>query len=193
MAEAVQSRPRHYGAVGATYGNVAYDMNYAGGATRPLERGGEVLRPQPRVRPREKSLTRPVVRVREAGQVSLFAVVGFLAVGVFAMLLLMSYVQLTVSADQVVGLKSQLSTLQAEHTKLAAQYELTYDLGSIEAQVTADGSMVKADAGQIYTIDLSEPDSVVRFDQVAAPAAAETNALLDGLGNLWSRLVEYFK
>lgn len=192
MAEAVKSRPARYGAVGATYGNVAYDMSYGGGATRPLERGGEVLRPQPRVRPREKSLTRPVVRVREAGHVSPFAVVGFLAVGVFAVLLLMSYVQLTVAADQVVGLKSQLETLQAEHVKLSAQYELTYDLGSIEAQVTADGSMVKAAPSQIFTIDLSAPDSVLHYSD-AAVETGDGVTLWTQAGNFFDGLLAYFK
>ena len=31
--------------------------------------------------------------------------------------------------------------------------------------MTADGSMVKPAAGQIYTLDLSESDSVVYYDQ----------------------------
>ena len=189
MAEAVKRRPAHYGAQNTTYGNVA--LAYSGAAARPLRREDEVLRPQPRVRTRERSLTRPVVRVREAGHVSLFAVVGFLAVGVFAALLLMSYVQLTVAADQVVTLKSQLSSLEADRTKLLAQYELTYDLGSIEAQVTATGRMVKPEASQIYTIDLSEPDSVVRYDQ-AAPAAPDQDLWAE-LGRVWSGLLEYFR
>ena len=191
MAEAVKRRPARYSAVGATYGNVAYDMSYGGSAARPQERGGEVLRPKPRVRTREKSLTRPVVRVREAGHVSLFAVAGFLAVGVFAALLLMSYVQLTVSADQVVSLKSELSTLETERARLLAQYELTYDLGSIEAQVTASGSMVKPESSQIFTIDLSEPDSVVRYDQPAGELPAQD--LLAGVGQFWNSVMEYFR
>ncbi len=37
---------------------------------------------------RERALTRTKVQAREAGQASVFAVIGFLAVGVFAALLL---------------------------------------------------------------------------------------------------------
>ena len=72
-----------------TYGSVAYAPAYDGTAVRAPRRE-EVLRPKPRVRPRERVLTRTQVQVREAGQASVFAVIGFLAVGVFAALLLLS-------------------------------------------------------------------------------------------------------
>ena len=65
-----------------TYGSVAYAPAYDGTAVRAPRRE-EVLRPKPRVRPRERVLTRTQVQVREAGQASVFAVIGFLAVGVF--------------------------------------------------------------------------------------------------------------
>lgn len=68
-----------------TYGSVAYAPAYDGTAVRAPRRE-EVLRPKPRVRPRERVLTRTQVQVREAGQASVFAVIGFLAVGVFAAL-----------------------------------------------------------------------------------------------------------
>ena len=69
-----------------TYGSVAYAPAYDGTAVRAPRRE-EVLRPKPRVRPRERGLTRTQAQVREAGQASVFAVIGFLAVGVFAALL----------------------------------------------------------------------------------------------------------
>ena len=74
-----------------TYGNVAYAPVYEGNAVR-VPRREETLQPKPRVRPREqeRTLTRTRVQVREAGEVSPFAVIGFLAVGIFAALLLWS-------------------------------------------------------------------------------------------------------
>lgn len=192
MAEAVKRRPDQYSAPNATYGNVAYDLGYTGAARHPQRGGSEVLRPQPRVRQRAHSLTRPVVRVREAGQVSPFAVIGFLAVGIFATLLLLSYVRLTVTADNVASLKTELAALEDEHTKLLAQYELAYDLNSIEAQVTSNGSMVKPEAGQIFTLDLSEPDSVVRYSD-ATQAETAAAGVQEELSALWRRLVEYFR
>ena len=96
------------------------------------------------VRPRERAVVRPRVRVREAGLVSPFAVVGFLAVGVFAVLLLFSYVQLTTISQQVVELRSEMTALQSEEAKLRTAYELSYDLSSIEETMTASGAMVRA-------------------------------------------------
>ena len=118
MASATARKRTRYAETRGTYGNLAY----AEPAVRPLERGGaEVLRPQPKVRTRERAAVRPKVRVREAGQISVFAVVGFLAVGVFAVLLMLSTVQLTRVSDEMISLKSQLSNLQSEEKKLMAQ------------------------------------------------------------------------
>ena len=159
---AARKRSRYAQTTHSVYGNLAY----APGLERVPQRGGsEVLRPRPKSRPKERALVRPKVQVREAGQVSVFAVVGFLAVGVFAVLLMLSTVQLTMVSDEVVSLRSELSDLQSEEAKLMAQYELAFDPSTIEEKVTADGSMVKPAAGQIYTLDLSEADSVVHYDQ----------------------------
>ena len=185
MASATAQRRNRSIQPRGTYGNLAY----AQPAARPLERGGaEVLRPQPKVRPRERALTRPKARVREAGQISIFAVVGFLAVGVFAVLLMLSTVQLTMVSDEVVSLRSQLSSLQSEEAKLMAQYELAFDPSTIEERVTADGSMVKPAAGQIYTLDLSESDSVVYYDQESTGGS-----LLDTVRDMIDGALSYFR
>ncbi|NCB63277.1 MAG: hypothetical protein EOM52_06625 [Clostridia bacterium] len=192
MTATVKRKPNRY-SVPATNGSAAYALNYDGSAVRqPGYGGAEVLRPRPKVRTREKAITRPVARVREAGHISLFAIVGFLAVGVFASLLLMSYVQLTVASDHVSNLNSELSALKSEQKKLLAKYELAYDLSGIEAQVTADGSMVKPEAGQIYTIDLSEPDSVVHYDQISK-ADATVNGIFDEAKHVFTSILEYFR
>lgn len=112
MATAVKRRSRY-----TNYSRVPYDA-YDGSAARQLQRE-EVLRPRPMVRPRERAVVRPRVRVREAGLVSPFAVVGFLAVGVFAVLLLFSYVQLTTISQQVVELRSEMTALQSEEASCA--------------------------------------------------------------------------
>lgn len=147
------------------YGNVAYDPVWEGGAAAPAPERQEVLRPRPNVRPKERTMARPRVQVREAGAVSPFAVVGFLAVGVMAVLMLMSCVRLTVINDETVQLRSELSQLQKEEATLLAQYELAYDLQAIEDQLTADGTMVKPSSSQMMVLDLSEPDNVVVYEQ----------------------------
>ena len=177
MASATARKRTRYAETRGTYGNLAY----AEPAVRPLERGGsEVLRPQPKV------------RVREAGQISVFAVVGFLAVGVFAVLLMLSTVQLTRVSDEMISLKSQLSNLQSEEKKLMAQYELAYDLSTIEQKVTSDGSMVKPQSSQIYTLDLSEEDSVVHYSR--ENGGTETvDSLISSLKSLLDGALSYFR
>lgn len=192
MATAAAAKRSRYSSPRATYGSVAYDLDYAERTARPLRGGEEVLQPRPMVRPRERAVARPRIKTREAGKVSLFAVVGFLAVGVFAVLLIMSCIQLNTYSDEIAGLKTELSSLQSEETKLRTQYELAFDLASIETAVTSNGSMVKPQSGQILYMDLSEPDSVVVFHDKETP--------VEGAGGLWAgvqeilgNMVEYFK
>ena len=63
-----------------TYGSVAYAPAYDGSAIRAPGRES-TLQPRPKARPRtrEQALTRTKVQVREAGEVSPFAVIGFAA------------------------------------------------------------------------------------------------------------------
>lgn len=185
MAAEARRRARY-----ATYGSVAYAPGCDGTAARRLERG-EVARPLPREHAGTRVRTRPRVRVREQGRISVFAVVGFLAVGIFAALLLMSYVRLTTLSTEAGALRSQLSSLKTEETKLQAQYELAYDIKSIEQKVTADGTMVKPQSGQIYTVDLAEPDSVVHYgdDQAKTGAAGALSAAKE----VFQTIVEYFR
>ena len=142
------------------YRNLNYQ--YDGSAVRVAQEE-EDLQPQPRVRPRERELARPKVAVRPAGKVSLFAVTGFGAVAVLAVLILMSYIQLTTISNQVVSLNSEMTQLRGEEATLRARYELAYDLGAIEKAVTSDGSMSRPQAGQMVYVDLTEPDSVVLY------------------------------
>lgn len=185
MATAAKRRTEY-----RTYHRVAYD-SYDGSAARQLEQGAEVLQPRPQVRPRERAAVRPRVQVREAGKVSVFAVTGFLAVGLLAVLLMFSYVKLTAISDQVVDLRSELTTLRSEEAKLRAQYELAYDLSSIEEQAVASGNMVKPQNGQVIYVDLSEPDSVEFFGQEEKSAGFA--GAVDSFKSICSEVVEYFK
>ena len=72
-----------------TNGSVAYAPAYSGNTVRSPKRGQDT-RSLPKRAPRNEELVRPQAQVRQAGQVAPFAVVGFLAVGVFAVLLLLS-------------------------------------------------------------------------------------------------------
>ncbi len=88
----------------STYGSVAYAPAYDGSAVRAPRREEELQRapaPYPKRRQQVRKQERARVQVRQAGTVAPFAVVGFLAVAVFAVMLITSYTQLTVANDEM--------------------------------------------------------------------------------------------
>lgn len=160
-----ERRTRRY----ETYGSMAYQPEYQQGTAAPARRAHEPERERrPRVQPRTKTAARPQVQVRSQGAVAPFAIIGFAAVALCALLLVMTSAQLAMTNDEIVTLNATLSDLQSEEKVLTAQYELTYDLAAIEAQLTADGSMIKATSGQTIYLDMSEGDNVIYYE------AAET-------------------
>ena len=168
------------------YRNLTYSA-YDGSAARVLD-GEEILRPEPRVRPRQQELARPKVHTREAGKVSLFAVTGFAAVAVLAVFIIMSYVQLSTVSSEVVSLSNEMTRLQSEEAVLRARYELAYDVGAIESAVTADGSMSRPQLGQIVYVDMTEPDSVVIYDQ---PQESD-GGFLEAVREMADNILAYF-
>lgn len=160
-----------------TYGTAAYQPYYDGNTVRAPRR-----EQRPQVQPRRHVVRRPQVQVRQAGSFSPLAVAGFAVVAACAALLLIASARLMVISDQTVTLRSQLAALQAEQTALLAQRERSYDLEAIEAQLTADGTMVKPRSSQVSYLTAAEPDSAVLFReaQPQGPAA------------LFSRLERFF-
>ena len=167
-----------------TYGSVAYAPAYDGSAIRAPGRES-TLQPRPKARPR----TRTKVQVREAGEVSPFAVIGFAAVGVFAALLIFSYAQFVMANDAVVTLRNDLKTLQAENVTLSARYEQVFDMERIQAAV--GDTMVRPTEEQIVYLDLSEPDSVVLYGE--EETASGIQGALQGFKNIVHELTEYFR
>ena len=170
-----------------TNGSVAYAPVYEGNVVRSPRRQEE-QRSVPKRPPKHRAVERPRVEVRQAGHVAPFGVVGFLAVGVFAVLLLLSYLQLHMVSDSVVSLRNQLGELQAQNASLSAQYEQVFDMEHLEAAVGA--TMIRPTADQITYIDMSQPDSVV-LHAGASPMAGAVGAV-HGAQEVFSSLVEYF-
>lgn len=161
-----------------TYGNVAYDPAY----DPQVEREG---RAEPLVRTRERVAAREHVRVRQAGYVAPVAVLGFVMVAVMAVLLLTQYVQIAQTSNEIVRLRREADTLAAENAKLVTEYELAFDLKSVEEQVAASGTMVQPQAGQIITLNVVEPDSARIYTNEAENIPAELwNSLTEAVGNI---------
>ena len=170
-----------------SYGSVAYAPVYEGNTVRAPRREQEEdlhRAPQPRRRP----LQRTQVEVRQAGTVAPFAVIGFLAVAIFAAMLLASHARCTVLNAEVVQLRGELSTLQSENAKLTARYEQVFDMDKIQAAV--GDTMVRPAGSQAVYLDLSEPDTVVVYN--AAGNTRFTDAL-DSVKETLGELIEYFR
>ncbi len=165
-----------------TYGSAAYDPAYA----PQREDRTEAM---PRIRTRERAAARAHARIRPAGYVAPTAVMGFVLVAVMAVLLLAGYAQTAQVSDQIVHLRREGETLSEENAKLRTEYELCFDLKTVEEQVAASGAMVQPQPGQIVTLNIAEPDSAKFY---AAPDS--------GAGSFWSEvgqtldnLVAFFK
>ena len=172
----------------STYGSVAYAPAYDGSAVR-APHPEEIQQPVHRERVRRRALERAQVKVREAGQVAPFAVVSFLAVAVFAVMLLLSSAQYLAVTNEVVGLRSQMSKLEREYVTLSAEYERVFDLDSIQEAVGSE--MIKPTGDQVVYIDLSEPDAVTVFgaEEGVSPLSEALDEIKDAVGGL----LEYFQ
>lgn len=148
-----------------TYGSLAYQPDYQRGTAAPARRAREPERRQePRVQPRTRTAARPQVAVRPQGAVAPFAILGFVAVALCALLLVMTSAQLAMANNEIVTLNDTISDLQREEKILTAEYELAYDLNAIEQELISEGRMVKASSGETVYLDMSEGDNVVYYD-----------------------------
>lgn len=175
----------------STYGSVAYAPAYEGNTVRAPRREEELRRapaPRPERREQVRRHERARAEVRPAGAVAPFAVVGFLAVAVFAVMLITSYARLTMVNDEMMDLRSQLSELQSENVTLSAQYEKVFDLDTIQEAV--GDTMVRPTRDQVVYIDLSAPDTVTVFRE---ESVSGLQSILDGVGKVLDGIVEYFR
>ncbi|MGI6498342.1 MAG: hypothetical protein ACOX0U_05915 [Oscillospiraceae bacterium] len=170
-------------------GNAAYDLSYVGnaGAGTHVGHPDPTVRPRTRTKAKPKSRSRVKLRVRKQQKISPMAVVGFLAVAAFAVVLLLSYADLMAVSDRVVRLKSESKELKKQEAILQAKYERTFDLNAIEENFTSLGTMAKPRADQVVYVDMSEPDSA----QVIQKGTGQTAP--DGVKNFLAMAVEYFK
>ena len=157
------------------------ELRHAGEAPRHQQTAQE--------KPKARTVAEPKVRVREKQRVSVFSVLGFAGVLAMAVLVILSYVQITMLSSDTVALKRQLSTLETEQVRLTARYEQIFDLASVQEAAEAAG-MVKPGTSQICYVDLSVGDSAVVYRQ------EETTTLrrvLTGLNHGASAVKEYFE
>ncbi len=100
---------------------------------------------------------------RVAQSVPVVAMVGFAAVVMMAVMMMVSYVQLTDLSTQVTSLRTELSLLETENITLTTTYEQMFDLATVKESATTSG-MTKPSSSQIYYIDLSGGDTAVVYE-----------------------------
>lgn len=144
-------------------GNLARDLDWAV-RERELNHAGEVsrYRSEERTTTRVRSKTQEQVLVRERQSVSAVTVLGFAAVAVMAVLMLLSYIQLTALSADTVALKNQLNSLEAQQVVLTAQHEQMFDMSTVK-EIAGEAGMSKPSSSQIYYLDLAGEDSAVVY------------------------------
>lgn len=140
-------------------GSLAYDLDYAV-RERELRHAGEA----PRAREKAKVYEAPRVLLRARQVVSPLAMLSVAAIMGLALLLLMSYMQLTALSTETVKLQSQLTELAEENVSLTAQYQRMFDMASVKEAAEAAG-MSKPSSTQMSRLDLSAGDSAVAYRQ----------------------------
>ena len=143
----------------AVNGSLAYDLDYAV-RERALRHAGEA----PKAREKAKVYEAPRVLLRARQVVSPLAVLSVAAIMGLALLVLMSYVQLTMLSADTVKLQSQLEELESENVALTAQYQRMFDMASVKEAAEAAG-MSKPSSTQMSQLDLSAGDSAVAYRQ----------------------------
>lgn len=148
-------------------GSSAYELDWED-RQRELDHAGEARRYREEQRRQEqavkkvRSTTR--VQVREAQHVSAFTILGVTAVLLMSLMLLGSYINLTMISSETVKLQRQMSELETENVALTAQYQQMFDLTTVKEVARAAG-MDKPSATQVCYIDLSGGDSAVVYRQ----------------------------
>lgn len=170
----------------STDGNLARDLDWAV-RERELEHAGEVPRHQ-RTQAAPKVYQKEQVLVRERQPVPVLTVLGVTAVIAAAVMLLLSYVQLTTLAADTVALKSELTVLEAENVSLTAQHEQMFDMATVK-EVAAAAGMAKPTSSQITYLDLDSEDSAVVY-QTESPSLLDR--MLSSLHHGIYAVVEYF-
>ena len=153
------ARDMRYRGKQAVNGSLAYDLDYAV-RERALRHAGEA----PKAREKAKVYEAPRVLLRARQVVSPLAVLSVAAIMGLALLVLMSYVQLTMLSADTVKLQSQLEELESENAALTAQYQRVFDMASVKEAAEAAG-MSKPSSTQMSQLDLSAGDSAVAYRQ----------------------------
>lgn len=195
MAASVRKvRRKYYNTPGAINGNLARELS-SYELERKLEHSGQLAPDEYYIRHKEsrsdvlaRQRAKAKAAVRPAQKVSPMAVIGFSAVAVMTLALLLCYIRINAISSNIVDMKDQISKLEVEQVSLLTRYEQAFDLTTVKEAAQAAG-MSQPDDSQIYYIDLPGEDQVVSYGN------QETNVLsrfFAAIGRNIYAAVEYF-
>lgn len=195
MAASVRNtRRKYYNTPGAVSGNLARELD-SYELERRLEHSGQLAPDEYYVRRREsksdvlaRRRAKVKAAVRPAQKVSPLAVIGFSAVAVMMVALLMCYIRINAISSSIVEMKEQISALEVEQVSLLTRYEQAFDLATVKEAAQAAG-MHQPDDSQIYYIDLPGEDQAVSYENQESNVVSRFFA---SIGRNIYAAVEYF-
>lgn len=194
MAASTKKRPRRYNTPGVVSGNLARELNHQE-LERRLETSGQLDFDQQYRRRKEteaeliaRQRARAKAAVRPAQKVSPAAVLGFTAVSVLTVLLLLCYVEMNAISTRIVTMKSEIEQLEIEQVSLMAQYEQAFDMATVK-EAAEEAGMTQPSDSQIYYVSLPGEDQAVAVNQQEEGVISQ---ILAFLGQRFYAMVEYF-
>ena len=176
----------------STYGDLAYDLDYAEREYRLEHAGEEAKEPEKEayIRPAKKQQTqaKPAARPGVAPRISPIMALSCLAVMAVLLMTVLGYITLDRVSRDIVSLKASVSELKQENIDLTTKHELTFDLSSVKAAAEAAG-MSKPSSSQIYYLDLASEDQVA----VYTPRATMPERVAASLQSILGNVKEYFR
>lgn len=190
MASAARELQYKYRNLDVVGGSSAYELDWED-RERELRHAGEAQRYREETRRQEKAKVHaaPRVQVREAQHVSMVSVLGVTAVLMMSLLVLASYINLTMISAETVDLQDKLADLETEHVALTAEYQQMFDLTTVKSVARAAG-MDKPGSSQVCYIDLTGGDSAVVYQQEEPSVLAR---VLTSLHHGFYTVLEYFE
>jgi hypothetical protein len=146
-----------------------------------------------------RAIPRAVPKPAHKPRISAFSVLGFVFIGLLAVVCMLSQVELTRISTEITGVREikgkvkaqtgiteKLNALQEENRALKIEYERAFDLNAIEVYATQELGMVKSSRVAARTISAAPAD-------YAVIPASEQGSPLQGLKEYLTSLAEYFK
>lgn len=170
-------------------GNAAYDL-YRNPWNESTAR--ELELPELPELPQRRPANQEQVIVKARAEISVVAVLGFVVVLALLVMVISGYVRLYELSSVHTELTNQLSTLEAEQSRLEASYESKLDMEQIEAVAAGELGMHVPGENQIVYLDMSGEDAAVVYDSDALGVSSVFQALKNGFSYLTDYIRAYF-